>query len=195
MPRLFLRRPKVRTDERARRAAKVRIRKPKWIDPFPEVHGTLPEKMVYAELSKRGIPFYFLNDMPINIPEIELIEEFQADFIFRDFPIIIEVQGSYWHSKPDAIESDAVKMALYEMVGYRAYAWWDYDIYSRLQELISSIPELAAYPARNDFGTSELVPFKRTKIDTSQGIRTLNKKRAQQQSYKKPAVRVKGANK
>lgn len=149
-----------------------------WVDPFPEVHGTLPEKMVYAELSRLGIPFLFLNDLRFQIPEIELDKYYQADFVIPSLKLIIEVQGAYWHSKEKTIEADAFKFAVYELVGYKVLAWWDYDIISRLHELIISEPALNYKTMNQQFGrSSELPAERRTKVDTSKGIRTLNARR------------------
>lgn len=147
-----------------------------WIDPFPEIHGTKPEKMVYAALTLAGIPFYFLNDISFSMPEIDFFKEYQADFMIPSVKVIIEVQGSYWHTKPAAIESDSYKMAVYESFGYKALAWWDYEIFTNLAGLLSSsgilltAPRVAPQPGRS----TELTPIKRTKVDTSKGIRTMN---------------------
>lgn len=187
MPR-FVRGPRRRTDIRSERRDKQRVRKLGFVDPFPAVHGTLPEKMVYAELSRRQIPFLFLNDLRFQLPEIDFDKSFQADFVIPHLKLIIEVQGSYWHSTEKAIESDAYKFAIYQTGGYRVLAWWDYDILADLQNLFASEPGLA-YTQPASLSPSELPVVARTKVDTSKGIRTLNRKRAQRQAYKKPAVR------
>jgi very-short-patch-repair endonuclease len=150
-----------------------------WVDPFPEVHGTRPEKMVYAALTTAGIPFYFLNDLSFSDPYIDFFKEYQVDFIIPSVKVIIEVQGAYWHSKPAVIESDAYKFAVYESFGYTAFAWWDYDIETNLADLLLSSGILLTAPRTgSQFGRStELTPVKRTKIDTSQGIRTQNAKK------------------
>lgn len=160
----------------------------RWIDPFPHVHGTLPEKMVYAALSQRGIPFYFLNDIKTSIPEINIYKEYQADFILPNQKVIIEVQGYYWHSKPGTIESDAFKFAMYQAAGYRPLAWWDFEIFENINKLfLRDLPQLASNLGKT--AISELAPKKRTKVNTSKGIVTLNKKRAARKAYKKPPVK------
>jgi very-short-patch-repair endonuclease len=152
----------------------------KWVDPFPEVHGTLPEKMVYAALSRLGIPFLFLNDKRFNIPEIEFDKTYQADFIIESVKLIIEVQGAFWHSKPKTVEADAYKMAVYEYSGYKVLAWWDYDIIGRLNDLITAEPLLLSLVQHRQFlQSTELPVVARSKVDTSKGIRTLNRKRHQ----------------
>ena len=170
---------KISAAKRARNYGRQRIYGTKrFVDPFPGIHGTLPEKMVYAELTRLGIPFYFLNDIRFQFPEIDLDKEFQADFIIPSIKLIIEVQGAYFHSMAKSIESDAYKFAIYEAGGYKVLAWWDFDIIARLHELVTASPELLsiARPG-NRSDSTELTPLKRTKVDTSKGIRTLNTRR------------------
>lgn len=189
MPRYVRRKVKLSTKERVERAKRMRVAKPKWIDPFPWVHGTLPEKMVYAELSRRGIKFLFLNDIRFQISEIDFDKTYQADFVLPDHKIIIEVNGAYWHSMEKTIEADAFKYAIYQISGYTVLAWWDYDIFARLGDLFTENAVLAATVPSFERGSSELPVQSRVKQDTSKGIRTLNKKRALRKAYKKPAVR------
>ena len=188
MPR-YVKPYRTRSDEQRakRRDTQVVRGYKKWIDPFPHIHGTLPEKMVYAALSRRGINFYFLNNVQIAIPEIEMFKKYQADFVIPNHKIIIEVQGAFWHSKDAAIESDAFKFALYQMMGYRVFAWWDFDILKNVNELFLQIPELNAYMADNS-EARELAPYDRTKVDTSKGIVTLNQRRGQRLAYRKKPV-------
>lgn len=189
MPRYVKRNRKLSTAELADRARIVRTRRGAWVDPFPWVHGTLPEKMVYAELSARGIPFLFLNDINFNIPEVDFNKSYQADFVIPSMKLIIEVQGAYWHSMQKTIEADAFKFAIYEISGYTALAWWDYDILSRLQDLFVQTPQLAGYGRLPSRGSSELPVQARSKVDTSKGIRTMNTRRAARKAYKRKAVR------
>ena len=165
--------------DRIGRSDTRRIRKEQWVDPFPLGFGTLPEKLVYAELTRRNIPFYYLNDIRFQIPEIDFDKWYQADFVLPEQKIIIEVQGAYWHSKPATIDEDAYKFAIYQTTGWKPLAWWDYDIESRLQELFFEVPELmAASNFAPIYGrSSELTPQRRTKTDTSKGIRTVNERR------------------
>lgn len=177
-------RRKISADKRARNYTKQRIYRARtFVDPFPGIHGTLPEKMVYAELTRLGIPFYFLNDIRFQFSDIDLDKEFQADFIIPSIKLIIEVQGAHWHSMASTIESDAYKFAIYETAGYKALAWWDFDILSRLHDLVTASPELLAIAnPQNRSQSTELAPIKRTKVDTSKGIRTLNARRKRPKS-------------
>lgn len=189
MPRYINRRKALSTKIRAERAGRLRVRSGRWIDPFPGVHGTLPEKMVYAEFSRRNIPFLFLNDLRFKIPEIDFDKEYQADFVIPHLKLIIEVQGAYWHSMEKTINADAFKFAIYQVSGYKVLAWWDYDILSDLQSLVAAEPALASYRPTTDLDSSEMAVRSRKKQDTSKGIRTLNYKRAQRGLWKKAAVR------
>lgn len=183
------RRGRLRTSERAARAARKRVRRAYWIDPFPGIHGTLPEKMVYAELSRRRIPFLFLNDLRFQFPEIDFDKTYQADFCIPHLRLIIEVNGSRWHSMAATIEADAFKYAVYETAGYTILPWWDYDIEGNLFALFAAVPALGGQPPLDGLVSTELTPIARTKVDTSKGIRTLNRKLAARKAYKKKAVR------
>jgi very-short-patch-repair endonuclease len=115
------------------------------------------------------IPFYYLNDLEINIPEIELIDFFQADFILPNQRIIIEVQGAHWHSMTKTIEEDALKFAYYQQMGWKPLAWWDYDILDNVNKLFDQVPELLAASAfTGTIHSTELTPMRRTKTDSSQ---------------------------
>lgn len=191
MPRFSPIKSKKTTQEKIDRAQTYRVQGyTGFVDRFPLGFGTEPEKIVYDALSRRGIRFYYLNDIRLQIPEIDFDQWYQADFILPDLRIIIEVQGAHWHSMPDAIESDAFKFALYQQTGWRPLAWWDFDILDNINKLFLMDPQLASYGNLYS-GTSELAPVRRTKTDTSQGIRTMNQKRGQRLSYRKKAASVK----
>jgi len=122
---------------------------PMWIDYFPWAMGTVPEKMVFAELARRGITFYFApywGDMPFTQ---DIYEHYRPDFILPEYRIVIEVYGSYWHRLPGQAEADARKAILYEASGYRYVHLWDVEIFAGVKELIDQkIPELKEAPIR-----------------------------------------------
>lgn len=161
-----------------------------FVDALPLGFGTVPEKIVYNALSQRGIPFYYLNDVRLAIPEIEFDEWRQADFVIPSLRIIIEVQGAHWHSMPKTIEEDSFKFALYQQTGWRPLAWWDFDILFNINALFAADPQLSVYNVIQN-GSSELAAVRRTKTDSSQGIRSLNAKRGARLSYKKVGVKIK----
>lgn len=149
-----------------------------WVDPFPTVMGTRPEKIVYAQLMFRGIKFYYQSMLLVNLPLLRISKEYRPDFILPDLKIVIEVQGVYFHSKPESIESDAYKQALYNMMGYKVLAWWDYEIEENVAQLFINEPKLA-----NLLGTSGRVITKKDKsIDDLKGLRTTNRRRFRSKS-------------
>lgn len=159
--------------ERRERSKRFRVFRGGWVDPFPTIMGTVPEKMVYAQLMFRGINFYFQSMLLVNLPDLLISKEYRPDFILPDQKIIIEVQGVYFHSKPDTIESDAYKQALYNMMGYKVLAWWDYDIEANIIDLFIKEPELANLVGKG--GRIKTVNDK--SIDDLKGLRTTNARR------------------
>jgi hypothetical protein len=192
MPRYINKSPAT-TAQKIQRAKDYRVSGySQFLDPFPLGFGTLPEKIVYFELSRRNIPFYYLNDIELTIPEIGLDQFNQADFIIPSVRIIIEVQGAHWHSMPKTIDEDAFKFALYQQDAWTPLAWWDFDILDNVNKLFDQVPALQSISAFDNSGRStELTPIRRTKTDSSQGIRTLNAKRGQRLQYRRKAASVK----
>lgn len=124
---------------RRRGQAGERIRKAEWVDPFPGILGTKPEKMVLAELYRRRIPFYFQYNVH-DLPFIPGIENWRCDFAIPAFRIIIEVNGDYWHTKGDAPAKDAFRYAALEYAGWKVLVWWESDILTRLWDLCEAEP-------------------------------------------------------
>lgn len=197
MPRYVDYKPKRDIVEQRRRAGTYRISNNKdFIDRYPVGFGTVPEKIVYEQLSRRGIPFLYLNDVEINIPEIDFHQFFQADFILPTLRIIIEVQGAHWHSQQSTIEADALKFAYYQQTGWRPLAWWDFDILANVNLLFAADSQLSQYGYVSDAST-EMAVQRRTKTDSSKGIRTVNQRRKERLMYRKApvAIRMKKSNK
>lgn len=194
MPRYNTRPLKLKTSELVRRNESYRVHGySNFFDYFPLGFGTKPEKIVYNALSARGIPFLYLNDIELTIPEISFDQFFQADFIIPSLRIIIEIQGAHWHSMKKTIEEDAFKFALYQQDGWQALAWWDFDILSNVNALFDQVPALnAAAVAHQGNISSEMAVQRRTKTDSSKGIRTLNARRGARMLSRKKAVTVKG---
>lgn len=130
---------RIRHERVIKRPRSTRAWKPKWYDPFPWIQGSVPEKMVMAELARRGI--YFEHTPPTNPLPPPVDRNWEPDFLLPQYKIWIEVQGAYFHSKPAAIQSDAWRFAAIESVGWRPLFWWDYDIETRLVDLMNEVPE------------------------------------------------------
>jgi hypothetical protein len=108
------------------------------------VWGTLPEKLVFAWLWQRGIPFTFQADFA-DCPDTLTVEAFRPDFVLKPWKVIIEVQGEYWHTDPVQAEKDAYKFAVYEYMGYKCYWFWETEILTNLATLMGTITELNGY--------------------------------------------------
>lgn len=170
-------------EQRQERARKQRIFHRQWVDPYPQILGTRPEKIVYAQLMMRGINFYYQSMLLVNLPLLQISKEYRPDFILPDQKIIIEVQGVYFHSKPEAIESDAYKQALYNLMGYTVLAWWDYDIEANVVDLFIKEPLLAGIAYG---GGGRVVTSNDKTIDDLKGLRTTNRRR-----FRAPTPKVK----
>lgn len=134
MPRFFVRHERQPTDER-----KFKVYQPWWIDPNWFLNGSEIEKMVMAELDRRGL--YFIYRAQANNLGGFVDPTWEADFLLPQHKIWIEVQGSYFHSLPGQIEKDSLRFAAIEMAGWKPLFWWEFDIRTRLNELMDAVPE------------------------------------------------------
>lgn len=100
------------------------------------VPATRPEALVYDFLTKLQIPFMFQYEFP-DIQETEETENFRPDFYIPDYNIIIEVQGSYWHTLPNSHQKDILKTAKMKMSGKKVIWWWDWEIEQNLTFLMT----------------------------------------------------------
>ena len=97
MPRTYIRRPGQRV-RREQFRSKVYV--PRWIDPMPWIQGSSIEKMVMAELIRRGI--YFEHTPQTNsLPWAPWMfdgqnpRKWEADFLVPQYRIWIEIQGAF----------------------------------------------------------------------------------------------------
>jgi very-short-patch-repair endonuclease len=69
------------------------------------------------------------------------IAGFVPDFIHKEEKWIIEVNGDYWHSFPDAVERDKKKRETYEKYGYKVLEVWESEFRSDLMGVVNKIIE------------------------------------------------------
>lgn len=116
---------------RSRRPTTFRLKKREWVDPFPHIPGTEPEKRVFAALVYHGLYFIFQADLPIeakrNSP-LMAVRDFKPDFILPEWKVIIDPFGDFHHSQPEAIRRDAIKSVYYEALGYEFIHPWSSDV-------------------------------------------------------------------
>lgn len=151
-----------------------------WIDPYPDVLGTSPEKRVYARFKQMGIAFYFQSDFKVSLPLIDLYKTYRPDFYIPSIKLVIEVNGEYFHTKPDVIKDDAYKYALYEAMGYKVIAWWDYEIENNLDTLIAREPLLNRYSGAKG---GRLLKGNEKNIDDLKGLRKQNQSKRKPYNY------------
>ncbi len=143
MPRTYVR----RKGERVKSDKKSRFYLPKWVDPYFYIQGSSIEKMVMAEFVRRGIYFEHTpqtNTLPWASWMIEPGKDprkWEADFLLPQYKIWVEIQGAYFHTLPGQVETDALRFAYIQSVGWRPVAWWEDDIRNRLQDLMNEVPE------------------------------------------------------
>lgn len=109
--------------------------------------------MVLKELVRRGIYFEHVpqtNDIKWgNLKQAATSDpsKWEADFLFPQFKIWLEVQGLYFHTLPGVPFREALRFKIIEAAGWRPIYWWDYDIEARLPELMDEVPEFYRPPA------------------------------------------------
>jgi hypothetical protein len=142
MPRTYIR----RQGERVKGDNRQRFYVPHWVDPYYWVQGSSIEKMVMAELIRRNI--YFEHTPQTNtLPwfpwmlQEKHTDKWEPDFLLPQYKIWIEIQGAYFHTLPGQVETDALRFAYIEAVGWRPIAWWEDDIRTRLIDLFQAVPE------------------------------------------------------
>lgn len=196
MPRTYVRRPETRQPlnlgpKRASRT--IQFLQPKFYDPFFFVQGSVPEKMVMAELTRRGIYFeHTPQENPIEWGMLKAVassdpSKWEADFLFPQYKIWLEVQGHYFHTLPGVPEKEALRFALIEAAGWRPIYWWDYDIEARLPELMDAVPEFYRPKEKDNAGFKKNygLPFWEggMGVDHLAGLRTANRNRAGTPQY------------
>lgn len=107
-----------------------RLRKPVWVDPFPAIPGTEPEKRLFEALMRRRLYFVFQGDLPEykdfkKLPVL-FVPAFKPDIILPEYRVILDPFGVYHHSLPQAVQRDRIKSVVYRSLHYAFYhPWWD----------------------------------------------------------------------
>lgn len=94
--------------------------------PFP---ATKPEAIVYAYLKRLGVNFRFQWTHP-DYETTEYVENFKPDFTLPEHKVVIEINGAYWHLKPETRERDLIKYSLLQLQGWKVVVWWDWEVES-----------------------------------------------------------------
>jgi hypothetical protein len=118
--------------ERSQTRRKFRLHKPQWIDPFPQIPGTEPEKRIFAALVARGVYFVYQDSVPEASEEDNRYisarpMEYVPDFVLPEYRVVIDPFSPFHHSLHGAVETDTRKIALHMALGYRYYHPWALD--------------------------------------------------------------------
>lgn len=140
------------TARRTRRqhVTKFRLHKPRWVDPFPWIPGTEPEKRIFAALVMRRIYFVFQEELPESVKGVYVTlqqRDFIPDFVLPEYKVIIDPFSEFHHSLPDAVRRDAWKFVVYEALGYKFYHPWSDEVIEKGGlGILLEIPELWQSP-------------------------------------------------
>lgn len=91
---------------RSRRPSTFRRRVFHWIDPYPQIPGTLPEKQIFDALMRRHLYFIFQGNLKdAGITDSTLLQDvgFQPDIILPEYRVIFDPFGDFAHSKPHSV--------------------------------------------------------------------------------------------
>lgn len=114
---------------RRRRSGRGRfiVRKAPWVDPFPHIPGTEPEKRIFAALWDRKIFFIFQGQVAELEKGLFVTAKkpyFKPDFVLPEYKVIIDPFSPFHHSLEEAVARDSEKIAMYTALGYRYYHPW-----------------------------------------------------------------------
>jgi hypothetical protein len=142
------------SSRRSRRqtVGKSRLHPAPWIDPYPWVPGTLPEKMLFAELVFRRIYFVFQGDFTPQekqlIPTLQ-VPGFKPDFLLPEYRVVLDPFGEFAHTQGDSIQRDRLKYVVYTGIGYSFYHPWASEITDRGAALfLDKVVELGRPPVQ-----------------------------------------------
>ena len=130
-----------------------------WIDPFPGIPGTEPEKRIFAALVERRIFFVFHGTTPADVSKFSVGNpEHDIDFFLPEYRIIIDPFSPYFHSQEESVQRDVRKAALFAAAGYPTYHPWAMGIKPGTSVYLFSWDQLAQYNSPNDALKSALRP-------------------------------------
>lgn len=82
------------------------------------------------ELTARGIEY---------IEQYNLGDKFALDFFIPEYNIVIECDGDYWHTRPEAIRRDKRKNAYVKACGFSMYRFWEREINADVEACVDVV--------------------------------------------------------
>lgn len=92
------------------------------------VYGSVHERIVYRELVRRKIEFDFQSSLLGARPNGTPLGGLVADFVLLDRPLVIMVQGRFWHDGHAAIMRDLYQADELKHRGWETEFLWDTTI-------------------------------------------------------------------
>jgi len=88
------------------------------------------EVKMAEELTARGIEY---------IEQYNLGDKFALDFFIPEYNIVIECDGDYWHTRPEAICRDKRKNAYVKACGFSMYRFWEREINADVEACVDIV--------------------------------------------------------
>jgi hypothetical protein len=104
-----------------------KLHKPHWIDPYPQIPGTEPEKRLFEVLVRHRLYFIFqgqIHELEKGLYVTLSIPGYKPDFVLPEYKVILDPFSPFHHSLPEAMARDAKKYGLYTALGYSYYFPW-----------------------------------------------------------------------
>ena len=144
---------------RSQTRRKYRLFTPKWIDPFPGIPGTEPEKRIFAALVQMKVYFVFHGGSPEDAKLFSIGEpDHDIDFYLPEYRIIIDPFSPYFHSQKDSISRDVRKAAIFAAAGVPTYHPWAVGLRPGSSQYLFSWDQLAQYNTKDNLTKSALRP-------------------------------------
>ena len=165
----------VRRKRRESSSNRIRLHKPVWVDNYPWIEGTHPEKLVFQELAERHIAFDFQILLVEAVPAARGLpvlnqSPYRADFLIQSCKLVLDPWDPFHHSDPQQAKDDAEKLAVYRALGYTTYWVWADELEKNgAAWWLNQMPELS-HAAHGPFKTYH------TQNDTA-GIAAANRSR------------------
>lgn len=107
---------------------RFKLHKPRWVDPYPHIPGTEPEKRVFAMLVAMNVYFIYQGQVPEfekGHPMFTLAPpNYKPDFVLPEYKLVIDPFSPFHHSLEEAVERDVRKVVAYSAAGYAYYHPW-----------------------------------------------------------------------
>ncbi len=129
---------------------KFRLLKPKWIDPYPWIPGTVPEKMIFDVLVRRRI-FFIFHGTPDDFDGNDALTFYAPtlhdfDFVIPEYKVVIDPFSEFHHAQADSVRRDTLRAVVLYSMGWAYYHPWAHEVEANAIGVVDSIPEFGKPP-------------------------------------------------